>query len=114
MELEFRIGNQADVVAASGSLDAITATELTDFLLTKIGEGHTCLVLDLSKVDFMSSAGLRCLIVVLKESRRRGGDLRLAAVQQGVEKVLTMSGALNVLRAYPDEQEALESFMTQN
>lgn len=110
MELEFSTHENADVVAVSGSIDALTAAELTDFLKSKINEGNPCLVLDLSGVDFMSSAGLRALLATLKESRGRGCDLRLAAIQPGTERVLKMSGFLRNIQSFPDVESALESF----
>lgn len=110
MEIKFKTGENADVVTVSGSIDALTAADLTNFILSKIDAGYTCLVLDLSSVEFMSSAGLHPLLAMVKESRRKGCDLRLAAVQSGTEYVLNISGVEKVVKIYADVEAALESF----
>ena len=73
-------------------------------------QGASQLVADLSQVEFMSSAGLRAILAALKEARQHGGDLRLAAAQPGVEKILKISGFTSILKAYPSVDEALSSF----
>ena len=75
-----------------------------------IQHGTNQLVADLSQVEFMSSAGLRAILVALREARQNGGDLRLAAAQPGVEKTLKMSGFTSIMKAYPSVGEALSSF----
>ena len=110
MDIKFNESKFADTVAVTGSVDAMTASVLTDFMLLKIGEGHHNLIVDLSQVEFMSSAGLRALLAALKECRNKGGDLRIAGAQPGVEKVLKMSGFTNILKTFPDNQQALASF----
>jgi anti-sigma B factor antagonist len=110
VELEFRTDELADVVLASGSIDSLTASQLTQFLLSKIEQGHTCLVLDLKQVDFMSSAGLRTLLSTLKESRSRGCDLRLAGASSELTHMLQISGFTNIIRVFPDLPSALASF----
>ena len=104
-----QIGRVA-VVSISGSMDALTATDATSFLREQIGAGHSQLVVDLSQVDFMSSAGLRAILTALKESRRQGGDLRLAGAQAGVDKVLKMSGFTSILKAFDTVDAAAASF----
>jgi anti-anti-sigma factor len=105
--------NQLDdttVVSLAGSVDALTAQEVTNFLNSKIAGGQHHLVLDLGRVDFMSSAGLRAILAALKETRQEGGDLRLAAAQPGVEKILKMSGFTNILKTFLTVDEAVDSF----
>ena len=110
MELQFTVQETVGVVAVNGSLDASTAAELNEYVSTQISAGNSQLVLDLSQVEFLSSAGLRAILVSLKESRREGGDLRLAAAQPGTEKVLKISGFLSIIKSYPSVADALGSF----
>lgn len=110
MDINFIEKLSADVVLVSGSVDALTASVLSDYLSLKISQDHTNLVLDLSEVEFMSSAGLRSVLNALKECRNKGGDLRIAGAQPGVEKVLKMSGFTNILKIFPDSENALASF----
>lgn len=98
------------VVSVDGSLDALTAPELGKALTTQIEGGHSKLVADLAGVDYTSSAGLRVLLAAVKETRRIGGDLRLAAVQEDVNKVLNLAGFTSIVKQYPNVETAVSSF----
>jgi len=110
VDIKFIENKIADTMAVTGSIDALTAAVLTDYMLLKVGEGHHNLIVDLSQVEFMSSAGLRALLAALKDCRNKGGDLRISGSQPGVDKVLKMSGFTNILKCFPNNQEALASF----
>jgi len=110
VEITVKQLNQTSVVSMMGSMDALTADEVTRFLSAQIGTGQKQIVADLSQVDFVSSAGLRAILAALKESRQQGGDLRIAAAQPGVEKILKMSGFTSILKDYPTVDEAVTSF----
>jgi anti-sigma B factor antagonist len=59
-----------------GRIDSTNAAELGDALNAAIDAGRTQIVLDLSNVEYMSSAGLRELVTALKKVKRGTGDLR--------------------------------------
>ncbi|PKN95417.1 MAG: anti-sigma factor antagonist [Chloroflexi bacterium HGW-Chloroflexi-6] len=110
MEIQDRQVNGISVVQFFGSIDALTAPAVTEHLSGLITAGQTRLVVDLSGVDFTSSAGLRLLLVAVKETRSLGGDLRLAAVQPDVLKVLKISGFTNILKLFEDVDGAVASY----
>ena len=110
MDISLKQIDQTTLVSVSGSVDALTAGEVASFLSAQIDSGHKHIVADLSQVDFMSSAGLRAILAALKQTRQQGGDLRLAAAQPGVEKVLNMSGFTSILKFYATVDEAVTSF----
>lgn len=98
---------QALVVSLAGSFDALTADEARKAIGTQIEDGQQRIVLDLSQVDFMSSAGVRVILEMLKSIRRMGGELRLAAAQSSVEQTLEISGLVRVLKTYPSVAAAV-------
>jgi anti-sigma B factor antagonist len=61
-------------------------------------------------VLYTSSAGLRALLATVKDARSRGGDLRLAAVNPAVRKVLDLSGFTSILKVYDEVDEAVASY----
>ena len=99
------------VVSVAGSMDALTAPELTDFLSKQVATDNVNLVVDLAGLDYTSSAGLRALLGAVKEARQHGGDLRLAAVQPNVHKVLEISGFTSILKVFPDVNAATSSYV---
>lgn len=110
--MKTEISQQSDitVVAVAETIDALTAPELTRLLGEQIASGHCNLVVDLTRVEFMSSAGLRTLLGAVKESRTNGGDLRIASTNPGIDKVLKMSGFLNIAKVFTSTGDALASF----
>jgi anti-anti-sigma factor len=110
MDLTAQQIDQTTIVSIRGSVDALTADDLTSFLETQLRNNQKQLVIDLSRVDFVSSSGLRSILIVLKQSRQEKGDLRLAAAQPGVENVLEMAGFTRILKTYATVEEAAASF----
>ena len=110
MKTEVKQENNSTIIDVSGSVDALTAPELSRLLLDQIGDGHANLVVSLIGVEFMSSAGLRTLLGAVKEARSHGGDLRIASRNPGVDKVLKMSGFHNIAKVFPSQAEAVSSF----
>lgn len=93
-----------------GNVDTVTADSLLAALQGAIVDGNARLVGDMSRVGYTSTAGLCALLGATKDARRRGGDLRLAAVGEKMLNVLQLSGFTTILRLYPDVDAALASF----
>lgn len=110
MQTEIQQEANGTVVKVTGSVDALTATELSKVLSSQIQQGNARLIVDLVNVEFMSSAGLRTLLGAVKEARSSGGDLRIASSNPGVDKVLKMSGFNNIARVFASSAEAVSSF----
>ena len=110
MEISATRLDQTVVVSIAGSVDALTAGELDHYLSAQVDNGQKQIVADLSQVDFMASAGLHAILHALKESRQRGGDLRLAAARPGIDHTLKISGFATVLQSFPTVDQAVASF----
>jgi len=86
---------------------------LSDFADTVTGlvqQGQRKLLIDLSPVTYLDSATIGCLMDVYRQMSGAGGVVKLSGVQKRVETMLTMTGAHNFLKMYPDEASAVQSF----
>jgi anti-sigma B factor antagonist len=86
---------------------------LADFsgaVMSLLAGGDKKVVIDLSKVTYVDSATIGCLMDIYRQISAAGGHLRLAGVNKRVETMLTMTGAHNFLKMFPDEAGALASF----
>lgn len=102
---------RCDLVTVSGRVDSATAPELGQTLNNIVGAGRFKIVLNLSGVSFMSSAGLRQLIDVLKTCKRwNRGNLLLAEVPPKLHDVLELAGLLSIFNLHKSEAEAVGSF----
>ena len=110
MKAEVKHENNITTISVSGSVDALTAAELTNTINNQIEDGHVNLVVDLAGLEFMSSAGLRTLLGAVKETRSKGGDLRIVSTNPGIDKVLKMSGFHNIAKVFTAQAEAVASF----
>ena len=110
MKTEVQHESNSTIVKVTGSVDALTAAELSNVLSDQIAAGRANLVVDLMDVEFMSSAGLRTLLGAVKEARSSGGDLRITSTNPGIDKVLKMSGFHNIAKVFPSQAEAVSSF----
>ena len=83
---------------------------LHDALAAVRGDAPLQVVVDLEGVRFMNSSGLGMLVGALTTARNTGGDLRLAAVDPKVMKVLQLSGFTSILRLYDDVDAAVARY----
>jgi len=102
--------NEVTLVEVKGRVDSMNADQLGDALTHEIDAGHTAIVLDLSGVDYMSSAGLRELVAALKRVKRATGDLRLAQPSERVREVLEMAGLDTIFQIFPTQVGAVDSY----
>jgi anti-sigma B factor antagonist len=110
--LDFNVSHSDPVtlIEASGRIDSSNANQLGEALTGVIDEGHTQLVLDLSGVGYMSSAGLREIVSALKKLRRVSGDLRIAQPSPRVVEVIEMSGLDSEIQVFASQAEAINSY----
>ena len=99
-----------DIVTLSGAFDAVSAPKLTETVNKIVQAGQIDIVVDFAGVQFMSSAGLRAIVLSVKEARARGGDVRFAATSPAVEKIIHLSGLHNIIKIFPTVDEALASY----
>ena len=110
MKIEDKMMKDVTVVSVTGSIDALTAPEISNYLDELVSKGKIKLIADFNGVDYTSSAGLRVLLAAVKETRSKGGDLFLTGVQPDVLKVLSLSGFTSILKIFDGTDEAVNSF----
>jgi anti-sigma B factor antagonist len=97
----------------SGRVDSTTAGQLGEALNSAIDAGKNRIVLDLSKVEYMSSAGLREMVSALKRVQNApasSGDVRVANPSERVREVLELAGLDEIFKIFPTQVEAVGSF----
>ena len=95
------------LVAASGRLDGNTSKEFAARLEPLVSRAEPRLVLDMSGIEFISSAGLRAVLAVFRKIKAAKGTFALCAVQQPVLEVLDISGFMNLIQVHPERAGAL-------
>ena len=75
-----------------------------------ISAGKRAILIDLSRVTYVDSATIGCLMDLFRQVQTTGGHLKLSGVQKRVETMLTMTGAQNFIEIHADEPTAVKSF----
>jgi anti-sigma B factor antagonist len=92
-----------DLIKVTGRIDSSNASQLGDAIGAILKHGRYKLVLDMSELEFISSAGLRVLVNTQKTSRQFDrGDVLLAAVPKNIYAALDLAGFTALFDVYPD------------
>lgn len=110
MEINSSEMKRVQLFEVIGRVDSSNADELGSTLDRAVDEGRNNMVLDLGGVEYMSSAGLREMVRILKRVKRGGGDLRIANPSDRVQEVLELAGLDSIFEIYPTQVEAVGSF----
>jgi anti-anti-sigma factor len=95
------------VLALQGRLDSVNAAEVEASIKEQITQGANRIALDFSEVAYVSSAGLRVVLVVAKRLKEIGGRLVLIGLTPSVREVFAISGFLQILTVCEDREAAL-------
>ena len=111
MQIEERRTGDVTILALVGKL---TLAEGRDLLKDKVGDvvqaGHNKLLIDLSEVPYVDSAGLGELVRTYTAVNRSGGQLKLLGLAKRIKDVLALTKLLTVFEIFETEEEALDSF----
>ena len=116
MDIEHRRFNRVDLVEVAGRVDAATAPQLRQQIETLFNEGRYRIVLDLARLEYVSSPGLRVLIEARKRAREwkitdlEGGDIRIANLPPRIKEVFDLTGFTSLFEIYSSTVEAVGSF----
>jgi stage II sporulation protein AA (anti-sigma F factor antagonist) len=101
------MANDISVVSPQGRLDSVTTAIFERDLLENIDSGATRLLLDFSKLDYISSAGLRSVLLAAKRIRACGGRMSLCSLNRQIAEVFDISGFSSILDIQPSYDAAV-------
>ena len=110
MELSDKQTDSAVILTATGRIDMTTSNEFCKRLSAILAAGRP-VVIDLSGVNYISSAGLRALMLASKQARNTGTGLAIAALQPVVLEIFQISRFDKLVPCHPSVEAALASFI---
>ena len=105
MEITQRVEGDITVFLPEGRIDTLAADEMDRTLQAAVTGGSHKIVLDMSKVEYINSSGLRTLAAALVRCRDEGGDMKLAALNERVARVFSIIG-FDILMSLHDTSDA--------
>jgi len=106
LQLSSQPVGEAVVVAAAGDLDIVTSPRLDSSLADAL-RTTSCVVLDLSAVDFMDTSSLAVIVGYWKKLTTRGGTLALAGARYQYTRTLWITGLADRLPMFDTVDEAV-------
>jgi anti-anti-sigma factor len=110
MQIETRKVHDVLVVDMSGRLDSRTAGDAGDRMVAIAQGADRHVVLNLSKLDYVSSAGLRVILQAAKLLQVNHGKLTICSAGGSIKTVLETAGFDSLLKMYDGEQDAVAAF----
>jgi anti-sigma B factor antagonist/stage II sporulation protein AA (anti-sigma F factor antagonist) len=105
--------NGIKILRLEGRIDAVSSAVLEKKLEENITHQRICVALDFTKVDYLSSAGMRLLLSMTKKFKQKEGMLGIFAIHDNVMEIIKMAGFERILFIYPLEKEAIAALSTQ-
>jgi anti-sigma B factor antagonist len=110
MNIIERDQNGVTVFVLEGRIDTQGAVDMDLALQAAVSEGKHKMVLDMAKVSYISSAGLRTMADVLTRNKEEDGDLKLVALNRKVLRVLRIIGFDRFFSIYDTLEAAIADF----
>jgi anti-anti-sigma factor len=94
-------------VRPKGRLDSASGPAFEKDLLGRIESGRLRMLLDFGELQYISSAGLRIVLLAAKKMRSAGGKMALCSLNPQIAEVFEISGFSNILDIHPSRDAAL-------
>jgi anti-sigma B factor antagonist len=94
----------------SGRLDAATSSDAESVITGVIDNNHSKILINLENLTYISSAGLRVLLVAAKEMKAKSGKIILCSLIDNVKSVFEISGFSIIFEICSTKEEALDKF----
>ena len=110
MNVETSYSGSTAVAVVDGRVDSANAKDFDEELSAIIDRGVSSLVVDCGGLNYISSAGLRVLLIAIRTTNEAGGGLALCAVPDHIREVLEVSGFVRLTKVFATADEAQASF----
>jgi anti-anti-sigma factor len=108
MKIATKKKDYATIVFVKGKMDATASSAFEKEMHEFISQGIKYFILDLSELDYISSAGLRTVLTIGKKINDEGGELSLVSVKEHVKEVFEIAGFTYILPLYESTASALK------
>lgn len=95
------------ILELTGSIDPNTSPVLQKKVLDFIGSNEKKIILDFTNVEYISSAGLRVMLMAAKSMKKSGGQIILSSMKDFVKEVFDMSGFSTIFKIVNTTDEAV-------
>ena len=95
------------IARTADRIDGLNARAFEDALQAAISDCDRAVVLDLGQLTYISSAGLRVILLIAKMLQRQDGDLAVCSLSGSVREVFQISGFDRIIQTHESQEEAI-------
>jgi anti-anti-sigma factor len=110
MEITQTRANNIVLLGLKGRLDASTANSLEEKILALLDQNENQLLVDFSNLVYISSAGLRVLLMAAKKLKGVSGKMALCALRENVKEIFDLAGFTMIFSIHPSPETAMKDF----
>ncbi len=110
MNFAVEVRDQFLLVRVTGEVTLRSATGFRKYCAQMMSRGYRRFVVDMHNVSFLDSSGLGALLATTQTLRRKGGDLKLFALPQKIERLLRLAGISFLFDIAPSQAAAIAAF----
>jgi anti-sigma B factor antagonist len=111
MDITVQEFKHCDMITVKGRVDSATAPQLSQALETANDGGKYKLVVNMSELEYMSSAGFRALLAAQRNCKRYNrGEVVLASVPERIREALELAGFTELFKTFDDPLQAVGHF----
>ena len=110
MEITTQEYKHCDLFKVTGRVDSATAPDFSSALEKANKDGHYKFVVDMSELEYMSSAGFRALLSAQRNCKHNRGELVLVNVPKRIQEALELAGFTELFKTFDDNVAAVGSF----
>ncbi len=108
MDIQIKSIDNVTIVALTGEINGRNAPEVQEQLLPLAIPGCRIL-LNMAGISYMSSAGLRTLLMLYRQINRQSGCIALSNLQEMIQDMMSVTGFLDFFTAFATEAEGIEA-----
>jgi len=111
MQIESTIQNDITIITVAGDIDSRSASTVQDQIIPMTIDVKK-LILDLSKVDYMSSAGLRVLLLLYRQVASQKGQIILVGLSPSILDTMSVTGFLKFFMVMDEIEAAMTALQS--
>ena len=110
LEIELKGTDKIALLELTGQIDSYTSQAITEIVDSHAEKGNFKVIIDLSKVDYLDSAGLAALINANIRLSKKQGGLRLVGLKGKAKEVFDLAGLSSMFEVFETNEAAFEDF----
>ena len=109
MDIKTERASGALIARAEGRIDGVNARDFEEAMKGAISGDDNVVVIDLENLSYISSAGLRVILLIAKTLRKRNAELVLCSLSDPIREVFEISGFDKIIPVHASREQALDA-----